>query len=253
MSTPRLPSVYPDRAMTKHEEISDVLMEEILSNRFRPGERLPSERDLAARFDANRGAVREAMKMVSQLGLVSIEPGGARVAPIEHASLDVIGYMLRRTSTPEPSLVIDIFEAINALVIVAADRVIRQATEDEIRSIRAALRPLIHEEFDEAAHTLARMEFFRVLMMTSGHIVCQLVAKALFEQLIAGMADIRPPTNIDRSAFVELLQDLDDALLQRDRDAARVAITALETVNRAVVFAALNPNEPTPNVVEVSL
>lgn len=239
--------------MTKHEEIADILMEEILSSRFRPGERLPSERDLAARFDANRGAVREAMKTVAQLGLATIQPGGARVEPIEHASLDVIGYMLRRTPNPEPSLVIDILEAVNALVLVATDRVIRQATEEEIRTIRDLLRPLIHEDLDERAHTLARMEFFRVLMVTSRQIVCQLVAKALFEQLIPSMADVREPASFDRAPFIELMQDLDDALLQRDRDAARIAITALESLNRAVVFAALNPNEPTPQVVEVSL
>ncbi|NCF80731.1 MAG: GntR family transcriptional regulator [Proteobacteria bacterium] len=31
---------------------------EILRGQYRPGERLPSERDLAARFEANRGPVR---------------------------------------------------------------------------------------------------------------------------------------------------------------------------------------------------
>jgi DNA-binding FadR family transcriptional regulator len=169
--------------MTKNEEIDDVLTEEILSQRFRAGERLPCERDLAARFDINRGAVREAMKLVAQLGRASIQPGGARVEPIEQASLDVIGYMLRRTPDPAPSLVIDIFEALNALVLVAVDRVIRNASEDEMRGIRALLKPLIHDDLDEAAHTIARMEFFRVLMVTSHPIVCQLVARALLEAL----------------------------------------------------------------------
>lgn len=247
--------------MTKHEEIAGVLTEEILSQRFRPGERLPSERDLAARFDANRGAVREAMKLVAHLGLASIQPGGARVEPIEQASLDVIGHMLRRTPDPEPSLVIDILEAINALMLVATDRVIRFASEDEIRSIRALLRPLIHDDLDEATDTIARMEFFRILMVTSRQIVCQMVAKALFEQLIPTLAHVQPRVRADRTGLRELMQDLDDALLQRDRDAARVAIESLEALNRAVVLAALDPvgdpdavvTEPTPHVVEVSL
>ena len=48
--------------ISKHEEIAAGLIKDILSGRYRVGERLPSERDLAGRFDANRGSVREAMK-----------------------------------------------------------------------------------------------------------------------------------------------------------------------------------------------
>ncbi len=239
--------------MTKHEEIAEALTEEILSQRFRPGERLPSERDLAVRFDANRGAVREAMKKVAQLGLASIQPGGARVEPIEHASLDVIGLMLQRTPMPEPGLVIDILEAINSLVQVAADRVIRNASDEEINTIRALIQPLVHGQLDHAAHTVARMEMFRAIMITSRQIICQLVAKALFEQLICSFADINRPAAFDSRAFAELMQDLDDALLHRDREAARIAFTALEALNRSSIFATLNPAEPTPQVVEVSL
>lgn len=238
--------------MTKHEEIAEVLTEEILSHRFRPGERLPSERDLAVRFDANRGAVREAMKKVAQLGLASIQPGGARVEPIEHASLDIIGFMLQRTPTPDPALVIDILEAVNSLVQIAADRVIRNASTEEMNSIRALIQPLVNEQLDEAAHTVARMELFRAIMVTSGQIICQLVAKALFEQLIPSFADINRPANFDSRAFAELIQDLDDALLHRDRDAARIAFNALDALNRSSIFATLNPTGPTPQVVEVS-
>ena len=239
--------------MTKHEEIAETLTEEILSHRFRPGERLPSERDLAARFDTNRGAVREAMKKVAQLGLASIQPGGARVEPIEQASLDIIGIMLQRTPTPEPALVIDILEAVNSLVQVAADRVIRNASTEEINAIRALIRPLVHEQLDEVTHAVARMELFRAIMTTSRQIIFQLVAKALFEQLIPSFADINRSAAFDSGAFAELMQDLDDALLHRDRDAARIAFTALEALNRSSIFAILNPNEPTPQVVEVSL
>ena len=68
---------------TKHDHIADTLTDEVLSGRYQPGDRLPSERELAARFDVNRGAVREAMKKLAQLGIVDIQPGGARVAPMQ--------------------------------------------------------------------------------------------------------------------------------------------------------------------------
>ncbi len=58
------------------ERISAELRDEILRGRYRPGERLPSERDLAQRFEVHRGAVREALKKLEQLGLAKIEAGG---------------------------------------------------------------------------------------------------------------------------------------------------------------------------------
>ena len=63
----------------KHDQIAGSLIQDILSGRYRVSERLPSERDLATRFDANRGAVREAMKKLEQIGLAQVQPGGARV------------------------------------------------------------------------------------------------------------------------------------------------------------------------------
>ena len=51
----------------KHDQIAGSLIQDILSGQYRVSERLPSERDLATRFDANRGAVREAMKKLEQM------------------------------------------------------------------------------------------------------------------------------------------------------------------------------------------
>ena len=89
----------------KHDIIAGSLIQDILSGHYRVAERLPSERDLAARFDANRGAVREAMKKLEQIGLAEVQPGGARVKKTEDASLDVIGHMLAQGDLPDPTLV----------------------------------------------------------------------------------------------------------------------------------------------------
>ena len=72
---------------SKSDQIADALIHDVLAARYRVGERLPSERDLVIRFDANRGAVREAMAKVAQLGLVDVLPGGARVRERELARL----------------------------------------------------------------------------------------------------------------------------------------------------------------------
>ena len=89
----------------KHNQIANHLITDILDGNYRVGERLPSERDLASRFQANRGAVREAMKTLQQIGLADIQPGGARVKQRNQASLDVIGHILNRGELPDREVV----------------------------------------------------------------------------------------------------------------------------------------------------
>ena len=76
------------------EKTFEVLRNEILLGQYRPGERLPSERDLSARFEVTRNVVRESIKKLEQLGIASVTPGGVRVLPIEDATLEILGALL---------------------------------------------------------------------------------------------------------------------------------------------------------------
>jgi GntR family transcriptional regulator, transcriptional repressor for pyruvate dehydrogenase complex len=58
-------------------QIHARLRAEILSGRYEPGDALPSERRLSEELEANRHAVREALKRLQQAGLVAISQGGA--------------------------------------------------------------------------------------------------------------------------------------------------------------------------------
>lgn len=216
----------------KHEEIAESLTREILEGRYRCGERLPSERDLAVRFDANRGAVREAMKKLEQLGIATIAPGGARVAPLHEASLDVIGHMLNTTELPDPDLLDQIFQVMNSLVSLATESAVQRASDDEIAAIRARLQPLLEEEIDEATHAQARMEVVSALMTASGNLVCRLITRALLAQLAPRMALLEREVRIDYEAHREHARRLDAALASRDADAVRETFASLARLNR---------------------
>src|SRR2546421_10359694 len=53
------------------------LCDAILSGRYEPGERLPTQRTLAAELDVNMASVREALKRLEQLRLVEVRHGDA--------------------------------------------------------------------------------------------------------------------------------------------------------------------------------
>src|SRR6056300_1430824 len=86
-------------------EIAGQLRKEIVGGRYQAGDRMASERDLAARFSVSRGAIREALSQLEQQGIIEIQPGGARVNPLEEASLAVLGPLLTLEEVPAPELV----------------------------------------------------------------------------------------------------------------------------------------------------
>jgi GntR family transcriptional regulator, transcriptional repressor for pyruvate dehydrogenase complex len=65
------------------EQISRQLLENIISGTYRPGDRLPPERELAAIFDVSRVVVREALGSLQAWGIISVRHGrGATVNAI---------------------------------------------------------------------------------------------------------------------------------------------------------------------------
>ena len=121
-----------DIPKNRAEEIAFVLRDEILVGQYRAGERLPSERDLVARFNSNRGAVREATKILSELGLVSIQPGGARIVAVEQATLAVLGPLLDMREEVRPQLIIEFVEVFRPRRL-SARLAMSQATEQRTK------------------------------------------------------------------------------------------------------------------------
>ena len=224
---------------TKHENIANILTDEILSGRYRPGDRLPSERELAIRFSANRGAVREAMSRLSQLGVAVIHRGGARVAPIDEANLDIIGYMLSSSELPDAKLLGQIFQVIDRLLAMAAETVVVEASDRQIEDIRTLVQRLLDPSLDGEAHTAARVEMMRAVMVTSENLVCQLIARSLFEQFAPSLAAFERYVQLDVDAFTLLMRQLDSALAVRERTALRAVFDSLAGLHRETMLGAL--------------
>ncbi|WP_405686310.1 GntR family transcriptional regulator [Streptomyces sp. NBC_01387] len=59
----------------KYQQVADVLRREIDKGTYGPGARLPSEADLATRFDASRNTVRSGLNLLVSQGLISSSQG----------------------------------------------------------------------------------------------------------------------------------------------------------------------------------
>lgn len=58
-----------------YEQIIEQIQGRIMEGKVRPGDKLPSERELAEQFGVSRTAVREAVKAMREKGLLEVQPG----------------------------------------------------------------------------------------------------------------------------------------------------------------------------------
>lgn len=223
----------------KHDQIAGALIQDILSGRYRVSERLPSERDLSTRFDANRGAVREAMTKLEQIGLAEVRPGGARVKGNEDASIEVIGHMLAQDKLPDANLIDQIMVVINSLVSVAAEQSLNLATEDEIAQIRKILDGLINEKLSIDEHVLARFELLQVVVSASGNLPLRIIIRTLLEQVGPNITALNPYAIVNDEAYKVFARQLDKAFEQHDQVAMCSALASFSELNRETMLRAL--------------
>jgi len=145
----------PRRALPKKvlsEQIREEIMESILNGDYKPGEKLV-ENTLAKEFDVSQAPVREALKSLEMLGLVSVEPyKGTTVKKfgkesmheyfIVRSQLEGLAGRLATENITEEEL--DIIEDLLKEMIDAAER------GDHER--RSKLNQMFHNSIIEASH-----------------------------------------------------------------------------------------------------
>jgi len=215
------------------------LIQDILSGHYRVSDRLPSERDLASRFDANRGCIREAITKVSQMGLIDVQPGGARVKEQREASLDIISHLLAQQAIPDPKLIDQIMLVTNKLFIVAAERALELAGDDELVSIRTLAQRLMNLELDAAARSEAYFELMGAIMQASANLPLQIITRTLFEQIVPSNDPLRAYALVDEQASSLFAGEIDGAIAARDSRALCSAFATFSALNRETLIRAL--------------
>jgi DNA-binding FadR family transcriptional regulator len=71
----KMPRFKPVRQLRVSEAVIEQLKESILTGHFKPGEKLPSERDLSEQFQVSRVAIREALRTLGNSGFITTRQG----------------------------------------------------------------------------------------------------------------------------------------------------------------------------------
>jgi GntR family transcriptional regulator, hexuronate regulon transcriptional repressor len=156
-----------------YRAIIDELRAEIVSGKYRPGDRLPPERELVERFDVSRLTLREAIIGMEIMGLVEARRG---------SGVYVIDQADDRFATSE--LDIGAFELTEARRMVegeAAALAAINAQADDIAELREILDRMIAENREEMHDEIADREFHMRIAQTTGNDAIVLVVETLWD------------------------------------------------------------------------
>lgn len=206
------------------EDITAILRDEILRGQYRPGERLPSERDLAVRFEANRGAVREALKKLEQMGIAHITPGGVRVVPVEQASLDVLGHLIDLSEVPDLKLTTQVLEVLGALMSFSARSAIELAEPAQLTAMHDIVKDMIAHSNDSARSQQNWKDLGTLFTDVSNNLVLRLILNGLKTQFVGRISQTGPKIQLDRTRNAAILSRMDKGLTTRNARAVADAI-----------------------------
>ena len=90
------PSSMPGRRQSLVNQVLDHLQQQIADGAFPVGSKLPSESELMARLAVGRSTLREAMQVLSHMGLIEVQPGDGTYVCIPRPEVEPLGQRLRR-------------------------------------------------------------------------------------------------------------------------------------------------------------
>jgi GntR family transcriptional regulator, transcriptional repressor for pyruvate dehydrogenase complex len=142
-----------------HEEIVEQIREQIAEGLLKPGDQLPSERELSEKFQVSRASLREAIRALESLGLVKIKSGdGTYIA----SSLQTLLSPLTSVILQQKDVLLDIFEARQMIEPEMAALAAKRADSEEVEQMVAILEEQARQiaaggtgmEADSAFHSM---------------------------------------------------------------------------------------------------
>jgi len=175
----------------KQGKIADAIVEQleklILDGVLEPGERLPSERDLAQQMDVSRPSLREAIQRLETIGLVETRQGDGTVVKSALASTltDPLVYLLQTRA----DAAMDYLELRRTLEGMAGYYAALRATDAdrEILRVRFERMEELHSLDDPMHEADADADFHLAIAEASHNVVLLHIVRGLFKLLREGV------------------------------------------------------------------
>ena len=220
------------------ERVAEQIEKRILDGELRKGDRLPTERELAEQFQVSRTAVREAMKILAQKGLVDMRPGRGTIV-IDGASAAMqnsIGLMMK-LKLGEIGGSDSLVEFRTILEVEIAALAAARTTEKEISAMRMAIDAMDQSLNDADAYIAADNIFHEALAQATQNALIIILINSIVNLLSEQRKQVFEVEGGPQRGQIHHRRIL-ESVIRRDPEAARAAMRSHLQQVREDVYAA---------------
>jgi GntR family transcriptional regulator, transcriptional repressor for pyruvate dehydrogenase complex len=211
----------------------------ILRGILQPGERLPSERDMAEKLGVSRPSLRDAISDLADRGLL-ISRAGSGVFVAEVLGSAFSPALIQLFATHEEA-VFDYIAFRRDMEGLAAERAARLGSETDLRVIATifAKMELAHQKRDPTDEAQLDAEFHMAIIEASHNVIMLHMLRSMFDLLRQGVfynRQVMFKNRMTRDQLLDQHRAMNTAVQARDPAAARAAVEAhLNFVEQALV------------------
>jgi DNA-binding FadR family transcriptional regulator len=214
----------PVRGKRTFEEVSSEIKRMIFRGVLKPGDRLPSEAQLARQFNVGRQTVRESLRILELSGFLTIQKGSTGGSVIEDTILNTISNSLfdalqmGKIKPTELTIArLEIEKAVLSYAMQNADPVDFKRLQENIDGAKRKLQANIQPFTDN-------IDFHRLLAKASKNYVFVIVADSIFAFMAEFYSRLEPEIEVSENV-IPIHQEILNAMIRKD---ARKATTLLE-------------------------
>ncbi len=215
------------------EKLSGAVVKQIelliLRGILRPGDRLPSERELAEKLGVSRPSLREAVATLQDRGLLDARAGaGIFVGNVMGAEFSET--LVRLFSDHEEAM-FDYISFRRDMEGMAAERAAKLGSDTDLQVIDTIFRKMeaAHTKRNPAEESQLDAEFHLAIIEASHNVVMLHMMRAMFQLLREGVfynRQVMFKQRTTRDTLLDQHRAINDALQARDPSAARDAVSA---------------------------
>jgi len=168
-----LPSAQPTfqavRKTRRYQQVAEQIHQMIVDGVLNPGDRLPPERELAAKFGVSRGSIRDALRTLEAMGIAQSHHGTGTV--VRDLSVDSLAVPLSSLLLRKRHLVAELLDVRWMIEPALASRAAAHATEEEVSRLEQILKRQ-REKMRRGEETIDEdSEFHYVIALAAGNSV----------------------------------------------------------------------------------
>lgn len=211
-----------------YEEIVDQIIIYINNEKLEPGDKLPSEDKLAAKFKVSKTAVREALSILASKGIIKKRPGVGSIIQVVNGSTFVEGVTTQLIFNQQSLR--EILEFRRVIEVEAAGLTAERATKEQAAKIQAAHLELINKNKSGEIGIQEDFDFHYQIIVSSNNSIFLTVFDAISPKILEAIKISKNQSVMLSQQYItdthEEHERILNAILSGDANKARMEMSA---------------------------